>query len=71
MCDQCKKVQEQISHYSQFVNKRMDPLTEQRIRELLADLEQRKAAIHVSEPSSRRLVKSRSKRSRQNYGFTG
>jgi hypothetical protein len=46
MCDQCEKLQEQIFHYRGFLKQKFDSLTEERIRELIADLERRKAAIH-------------------------
>jgi hypothetical protein len=39
MCDRCDKLEERISHYRLFLNQRFDPLTEERIRALIADLE--------------------------------
>jgi hypothetical protein len=46
MCEQCDKIQEQISHYRRFLNQRFDPLTEQRIAEAIKELQQRKEAMH-------------------------
>jgi hypothetical protein len=47
MCNECDKLQEVISHYRQFLEQRFDPLTEQRIKNVIADLERRKAALHL------------------------
>jgi hypothetical protein len=41
MCEQCEKIREKISHYRGFLGQRFDPLTEQRIEALIADLESR------------------------------
>jgi hypothetical protein len=46
MCDQCDKLEERISHYRLFLNQRFDPLTEERIRALIADLERQKETMH-------------------------
>jgi hypothetical protein len=46
MCEQCE-----ILHYRGFLQQRFDPLTEQRIKELIADLEQRKATMHSVGPA--------------------
>jgi hypothetical protein len=51
MCEQCDKFQEQILHYCGFLQQRFDPLTERRIKELIADLEQRKATMHSVGPA--------------------
>ena len=46
MCEQCDKIQEQISHCRRFLNQRFDPCTEQRIAEAIKELQQRKEATH-------------------------
>jgi hypothetical protein len=46
MCEQCQTLQKQILHYRQFLKQRFDPLTEQRIKATIAELEQRKEAMH-------------------------
>jgi hypothetical protein len=48
MCDQCERLQDAISHYRQFLKQRFDPLTEERIKSVIADLERRRAALHSS-----------------------
>jgi hypothetical protein len=46
MCEQCQNLQKQIIHYRQFLKQRFDPLTEERIKAMIAELEQRKEAMH-------------------------
>jgi hypothetical protein len=46
MCGQCSKIQEQILHYRGFLKQPFDPLTEQRIKEAIKELEQRKEDMH-------------------------
>jgi hypothetical protein len=46
MCSECSELDEKISHYREFQKQRFDPLTEERIKSLIAELEQRKASIH-------------------------
>jgi hypothetical protein len=46
MCDECDKLQASISHYKEFLKQRFDPLTEARIKSVIAELERRKAALH-------------------------
>jgi hypothetical protein len=46
MCDQCDKLEEKISHYRLFLTRGFDPLTEERIRALIANLEQQKERMH-------------------------
>jgi hypothetical protein len=43
MCDQC-------NHLREFLKQRFDPLTEERIKAMIADLEQRKGAMHLPTP---------------------
>jgi hypothetical protein len=45
MCIQCDDLQKKIGHYRGFLGK-FDPLTEQRIGGLIADLELRKDSFH-------------------------
>jgi hypothetical protein len=46
MCEQCQNLQKQIIHYRQFLKQRFDPLTEERIEAMIAELEQRIEAMH-------------------------
>jgi hypothetical protein len=39
MCDQCQRIPKQISRYRGFLNRRFDVITEERIKELIADLQ--------------------------------
>jgi hypothetical protein len=51
MCDECDKLAEKISHYRLFLNNRFDPLTEERIKALIAELERQKETMHSSAAS--------------------
>jgi cell division protein ZapA (FtsZ GTPase activity inhibitor) len=46
MCDQCQQLEAKILHFRQFLRQRFDPLTEERIKAMIAELEQRKEAMH-------------------------
>jgi hypothetical protein len=48
MCERCDKLEEKILHYRLFLNRRFDPLTKERIRALLADLERQKKTMHYA-----------------------
>jgi hypothetical protein len=48
MCDQCEKLKEKIARYRPFLNQQFDPLTEGRIKALIADLERQKETMHSS-----------------------
>lgn len=48
MCDECNDLDRRILHYRTFLKQRFDVLTEERIQELIADLEQEKTAKHAS-----------------------
>jgi len=45
MCNQCDHLQKKILHYRDFLD-RFDRLTDERIRALIEELEQRKEAMH-------------------------
>ena len=45
MCEECKTLQEKITHYREFLNT-FDPLTNERLKQLVADLERRKETMH-------------------------
>ena len=49
MCEECEKLQGKITRYRQFLKQRFDPLTEERMKQLVADLERRKKAMHQGE----------------------
>jgi hypothetical protein len=48
MCQQCAVLQERIDRYRRAVNQRFDPVTTERLKEGLAELETQKAALHFS-----------------------
>ena len=50
MCEECEKLQGKITHnYCQLQKQRFDPLTEERMKQVIADLERRKKAMHQGE----------------------
>ena len=46
MCEQCNEFQTQIDKYHRFLKQRYDPLTEERMKAAVVELEQRKANLH-------------------------
>jgi hypothetical protein len=46
MCEECEKLQGKITHYCQLQKQRFDPLTEERMKQVIADLERRKKMMH-------------------------
>jgi hypothetical protein len=46
MCEQCDQFQKQILHYRQLLRQGFDPLTEERIKAAIVDLERSKEALH-------------------------
>ena len=46
MSERCDELQKQIDKYSQFLQQGFDPLTEERIKAAIAELEERKAALY-------------------------
>jgi hypothetical protein len=46
MCDICKILQLQIDRYKRVLKSGCDPLTEQRLKDAIAELERRKAELH-------------------------
>jgi hypothetical protein len=46
MCDKCIEIDEKIEHYQSLAARLLDPLTNERIAELIADLEAQKAGFH-------------------------
>ena len=51
MCEQCEKIRQKISHYRRFLGQRFDPLTEERVRALIADMEGRIEGLHCRSAS--------------------
>jgi hypothetical protein len=45
MCEECETLQEKITRYRRFLD-RFDPLTDERMKQLIADLERRKEKMH-------------------------
>lgn len=48
MCEKCEQLAKKIVRYREFVEQALDPLTTERIRELITELEQRKAAVRCA-----------------------
>jgi len=46
MCEQCKNLQKQIDQFSRLLQNRFDPLTEERLKAAVAEMEKRKADLH-------------------------
>jgi hypothetical protein len=46
MCEQCEILQKKIDQYSRILLHRFDPLTEERLKAALAEMEKRKAELH-------------------------
>jgi hypothetical protein len=46
MCEQCEDLQNKIDKYRHFLQHPFDPLTLERIKVAIVDLEQRKAEVH-------------------------
>jgi TATA-binding protein-associated factor Taf7 len=46
MCEECEQLAQQITRYRKFTQQALDPLTQERIKALVKELEQRKTAMH-------------------------
>ena len=46
MCEQCEKLQKQIDQYYRILHYGFDPLTEERLKAAVSELEKRKAKLH-------------------------
>jgi hypothetical protein len=46
MCKKCDELQKQIAQYERFLNQIFDPLTQERMKAALAELQKRKAELH-------------------------
>jgi len=46
MCEECEQLEKQITRYRRFTEQALDPLTQDRIKALINELEQRKTAMH-------------------------
>lgn len=46
MCNKCDEIDQKIEHYRSIVSRLTDQLTNERIAELIADLEKQKAGLH-------------------------
>jgi hypothetical protein len=46
MCKECELLEKKISHFRGFLTEAFDPLTIDRIRALILDLEKRRAELH-------------------------
>ena len=48
MCKKCKELDEKIAHFRQFTFAALDPLTIDRIKGLVADLQRERDTLHQS-----------------------
>jgi hypothetical protein len=48
MCEKCEQLAKKIVRYREIVEQALDPLTTQRIWDLIGELEQRKAAMRCA-----------------------
>jgi hypothetical protein len=46
MCDKCVELDETIAKYCSFVSKVFDTLTQDRIKQAIAEMEARKVSLH-------------------------
>jgi TATA-binding protein-associated factor Taf7 len=46
MCAECVELDKSISHYRKILENAFDPLTTDRIKETIAEMERRKAELH-------------------------
>ena len=46
MCERCGDLQERINQYKRILTQRFDPLTEERIKAAIAELEKLRAELH-------------------------
>ena len=46
MCEQCEKLQKQIDQYNRILHYGFDPLTEERLKAAVSELEKCKAELH-------------------------
>jgi hypothetical protein len=46
MCEQCQNLQKKIQHYRWFTAQGFDPLTIERIKAMIQELEQRLQVLH-------------------------
>jgi hypothetical protein len=51
MCGKCNEIEKKISRYREFAAQPFDPETVGRIKELIADLQQKKRALHCDSPT--------------------
>jgi len=49
MCEKCKELDEKIARYSRYAAMAFDPLTTDRIRQLVEDMQQTKSALRCSD----------------------
>jgi hypothetical protein len=46
MCKQCDELQKQIAQYQRFLAQNLDPLTNERMKAAVLELEKRRAEVH-------------------------
>jgi hypothetical protein len=56
MCQECDDLQRQITRYRALLSSGFDILTVERVKELVADLERRKEALHIGQHRRTSLV---------------
>ena len=48
MCEKCTELDEKIAHFRQFTFAALDPLTTDRIKQLVDDLQRKRDTMHQS-----------------------
>ena len=51
MCEKCTELDKKIAHFRQFTRAAFDPLTTDRIKRLIDDLQQQRDTMHLSDQS--------------------
>jgi hypothetical protein len=51
MCEKCKELDEKIAPYSRFTAMALDPLTMDRIKQIIGDMRRIRVAMHLSNRS--------------------
>ena len=71
MCEQCENLQKQIDQYNRILHYGFDPLTEERLKAAISELEKRKAALHRGRLSCWSLQHAANLRGHARYTFVG
>jgi len=50
MCDKCAELDKKIEHYQEMLLAIADQITVERLKEMIGDLQEQKAALHPEQP---------------------